>query len=139
MIMERLRTLHILRRISQICFFLFIILMPFLDILRYDTTTKELIICGSVWSLGLKPEFYSDTSLYGITHVTVQFLLKAVFPWLILLSIFPLLGLFLGRTFCGWLCPEGALFELADFLTLNILGRRSIYKGKNNNYYIKTK
>jgi hypothetical protein len=34
--------------------------------------------------------------------------------------------------FCGWFCPEGALFEYADFLTFKILGRRSIYGRKRN-------
>lgn len=126
--MEKGSALHISRRLTQTGFILFIILMPILDILRYDTTTKELFIFGRVWSLGLKPEFYSDTTIYGITHVTTQILLKAILPWLMLLLIFPLFGLLFGRTFCGWLCPEGALFELADFITLKILGRRSLYK-----------
>ena len=48
------------------------------------------------------------------------------------LAIFPLLGYLTGRFFCGWLCPEGAFFELADFLTLNILGRRGLHGKKPN-------
>jgi polyferredoxin len=60
----------------------------------------------------------------------VQFFLKAILPWLLFLALFPLLGYLTGRFFCGWLCPEGALFELSDFLTLKLLGRRSLY-GRN--------
>jgi polyferredoxin len=46
------------------------------------------------------------------------------------LAIFPLLGWLSGRLFCGWLCPEGALFELSDFLTLKLIGRRSLFGRK---------
>jgi polyferredoxin len=48
-------------------------------------------------------------------------------PWLFILSIFPLLGFVGGRLFCGWLCPEGALFELYDFLTGKLIGRKSLF------------
>jgi polyferredoxin len=120
------------RRITQIAFVLFIFLIPVLNIFRYDSATKELILFGQVWSLGLKQGFYADHSLSGATHVALHFFLNAILPWVLVLSIFPLLGFLTGRFFCGWLCPEGALFEWADFLTVKLLGRRSLY-GKREN------
>lgn len=125
--MRGTKSLHIARRLTQIGFLLFIFLMPVFDILRYDTATKELYLFGEVWSLGLKDGILLDQSIGGAAHVAVQFFLKAILPWIILLSIFPVLGLMLGRFFCGWMCPEGALFELADFLTFKTLGRRDIF------------
>lgn len=120
------------RRLTQAAFILFIFLMPVLDILRYDSATKELFLFGQVWSLGLKQGFYADHSVSGAAHVALHFFLKAILPWVLVLCIFPLLGYFTGRLFCGWLCPEGALFEWADYLTLKILGRRSLYGKKAN-------
>jgi len=120
------------RRITQVLFIMIIFLVPVLNISRYDTATHELIIFGNVWSLGLREGFFADHSMRGSLHILVQFLLKALLPWIIILSIFPLLGYFTGRFFCGWLCPKGALFEWSDFLTLRLLGRRSLYGRKPN-------
>jgi polyferredoxin len=125
-------TLTTYRRITQVGFILLIFLMPVLDILRYDTATKELFIFGQVWGLGIRPEYIADQSVTGAFHVALQFFLKAVLPWLVFLAIFPLLGWLTGRFFCGWLCPEGTLFELADFLTLKLLGRRSLFTKRQN-------
>ncbi|HUJ19402.1 MAG TPA: 4Fe-4S binding protein [Nitrospirota bacterium] len=124
--------LTIYRRITQVSFILFIFLIPVLNIFRYDTDLRELIVFGHVWSLGLKQGFYADPSAIGALQVALQFFLKAILPWLLFLALFPLLGYLTGRFFCGWLCPEGALFELSDYLTLRILGRRSLYT-KNPN------
>lgn len=127
------KKIHILRRTSQLLFILLIIIMPVFDILRFDSETRSLIFFGNEWGLGLKDNFYADTSLHGVSHVTVQFFLKAILPWIGILSIFPLLGYLSGRLFCGWLCPEGTLFEFFDFLTLKIFGRRSLFGKASNN------
>lgn len=80
------------RRITQIAFILFIFLIPVLDIFRYDTATKELFLFGKVWSLGLREGFAADQSVNGALHVAIQFFLKAILPWIVILAIFPLLG-----------------------------------------------
>lgn len=124
---DKISSLHILRRVSQLLFILLIMLIPMLDIFRLDSHTGTLIVFGNHWELGLKEAFYADRSLESISRVTMQFFLKAILPWVVVLSVFPLMGFLLGRFFCGWFCPEGTLFELADFLTSKILGRRNLF------------
>jgi polyferredoxin len=124
--------LTVYRRITQVSFIVLVFLLPVLDILRYDSATGELIVFGHVWGLGLRQGFFADHSMTGASHIALQFFLKAILPWLFILFLFPLLGFFTGRFFCGWLCPEGTLFEYADYLTLKLLGRRSIYGRKKN-------
>jgi len=125
------------RRLTQTAFILLIFLMPVLNILRFDSATRELIIFGHVWGLGLKEGFYADRSITGALQVAMQFFLRAILPWLIVLAVFPLFGFLTGRLFCGWLCPEGALFELSDYLTARLLGRRSLYAEKANDPDVK--
>ncbi len=120
------------RRISQVSFILFIFLMPVFNIFRYDTVTKEFFLFGHVWGLGLPQGFAANQSALAALHVAARFFLKAILPWLVFLAIFPLLGFVSGRFFCGWFCPEGALFELADHLTLGLIGRRNLWSKKIN-------
>ncbi len=125
-------SLTVYRRITQITFILFVFLMPVFDIFRYDTATREFFLFGNVWSLGLKTGFTADMTALGAFHIAARFFLKAILPWLVFLAIFPAFGFVSGRFFCGWLCPEGAVFELADFITLKLLGRRSLWSKKPN-------
>jgi polyferredoxin len=125
-------SLTVYRRATQVLFILLVFLIPVLDIFRYDTATKELFLFGKVWGLGLKEGFAADHGMAGASHVALRFFLKAVLPWIVFLAIFPLLGWLTGRFFCGWLCPEGALFELADFLTLKLTGKRSLFAAHQN-------
>ena len=125
-------TLTTWRRVSQIAFIVFIFLMPVLNILRIDSDTHELIIFGTSWSFGIQPEYYADRSPLGGLRIAAQFFLKGILPWVVFLAIFPVLGWLTGRLFCGWLCPEGALFELSDFLTLKLLGRRNLFGTRPN-------
>ncbi len=125
-------TLTQYRRTSQIAFIVIIFLIPVFNIFRYDTATHEFFLFGHNWSLGLQQGFTADHSAHGALRIAAHFFLKAILPWLLFLSLFPLLGYLTGRLFCGWLCPEGALFELADYLTLQLLGRRSLWSKKTN-------
>jgi polyferredoxin len=124
--------LTIARRTTQIAFLLVIFLIPVFDIFRYDTQTHEFYLFGNVWGLGLKDGFYAERNAAAAFHIAAQFFFKAILPWIVFLAIFPLLGFISGRLFCGWFCPEGAFFELADYLTLRLIGRRSLYAKKPN-------
>lgn len=126
------RKLHILRRTTQILFVLLIIFAPVLDIFRFDSDTRSLIVFGMEWSLGLQEGFYTQHSLEGASHVAWKFFTHVLLPWIAVLAVFPLLGALTGRFFCGWFCPDGAIFELFDFFTTKIFGRRNLFTKKPN-------
>lgn len=125
-------TIHRIRRLSQLLFMLLILFAPVLDIFRFDVDTRSLIVFGNEWDLGLKEGFYTGHSFKDSSHVVWQFFLKAILPWIGILAVFPILGVLTGRFFCGWSCPEGALFELFDFLTVKVFGRRSLFTRQAN-------
>ncbi len=116
-----------LRRTTQIGFFLFFLLMPVFNILRYDAYTKDFFLFGTKWNLGIDSVVLNSDALSASTEVAGTFFVKVILPWLGALAFFPALGFFFGRTFCGWFCPEGFLFEIADWFSKKILGRKDLF------------
>ncbi len=117
---------------SQFMFFIFFLMLPYLNIIRYDSYAHQLFLFGMPWHFSIPREILNSTSGMSSLVIAREFFLKAILPWILVLAFFPVMGLFFGRFFCGWLCPEGLLFEFADFLTIKILGRRSIYRRRFN-------
>ncbi|MBV6340418.1 4Fe-4S binding protein [Candidatus Magnetobacterium casense] len=109
-----------------------ILLFPVFDVFRYDIDDQTLYLFGHPWGLGIREAVISASGSVDAGFVTIQVLTRAMFPWLLALSFFPLMGFLFGRFFCGWFCPEGLLFEYADWLCLKIIGRRSIYGKKSS-------
>jgi len=116
------------RRITQVLFILLILLMPVLNIFRYDTDTHDLIIFGNIWNLGWNMVSMRSKCIRRVPYRCPD-LLKAILP-----------GSFSRPVPAPWIpdrtillrlaLSEGALFEFADFLTLKLIGRRSLFGKK---------
>lgn len=62
-----------------------------------------------LWTWGLQPNTVGDA------FTALQFMLyNAVFPWLALAS-FLALGVLIGKSLCGWVCPFGFVQDMIDF------------------------
>lgn len=88
----------------------FALLMPVFDILRFDINGSELYLFRQTWSFAPVGD-----SLSGAGGDPAQFLFKGILPLIAIFLSLPLLGALVGRFFCGWFCPAGAVFEIAEF------------------------
>lgn len=130
------RRLQAVRRTIQICVLLLLIVVPVLSVYenlrnqrdeigiqqRWDTrTTHRLLgdiedreaitqsVRGSVWTLKAGDLLISDP-LAVVDFVTASRILLDVF---LLTALIPIVcTVFLGRIFCGWICPADLLFEI---------------------------
>ncbi len=114
----------VLRRLIQGVFLALTFLIPVMDILRFDILTKELYLFGQVWSFAHESSTSSNP---------MDFLTKGVFPLFLSFISLPISGIILGRLFCGWFCPTGAILESADFLAAKALRLKSIFLKKDEN------
>ena len=89
---------HLFRRFTQTLSFIFLFLVPFLDIFRIDIKENEFISLG---------KHYSFTTLNGI-YLALGFV--------IFLSFFIILSYSKGRVFCGWSCPYGSTIEFFNVI-----------------------
>lgn len=87
---------HMLRRGTQWITILLILVIPWLNILRFDFVQNKIILLGLASDL--------DTSK------GLQFTLL----FLVLFAFAVVLSFYKGRVFCGWSCPYGSLIEFSD-------------------------
>ncbi len=101
----------VLRRITGGFFLVFFLLMPVLDVIRFDVSASKLYLNGQVWSFAPEGEFLS-----GAGGDPLKFLGIGVFPWFAFFLSLPLIGALFGRFFCGWFCPVSVILEFGDFV-----------------------
>ncbi len=106
------------RLLIQACAFLLILVNPFL-ILHFHFT----FIQGWYQSLGIG-KLWIVSPLEGLESILVA---KHLYPPLLVGMLIPvLLALFLGRVFCGWICPIHFLSDLSDRLVTAVAGKKRI-------------
>lgn len=90
--------MQLARRISQVIFFLFFIVLFFLAAFPYETVIPADL-------------FLRASPLIAIATFLAT---KKFISTLILALVILLLSIFLGRYFCGWICPLGTIIDLMD-------------------------
>ncbi|MBS7635879.1 4Fe-4S binding protein [Candidatus Bathyarchaeota archaeon] len=107
-IRRRLLKINTLRRVVQLLSFLLFSAMVFnLDSLP--------IVLPVLWSWGYQPNTLGD----AFTALQLMFsgwrLPSVVFPWFATAS-FLLVGVLIGKSLCGWVCPFGFIQDLVGFV-----------------------
>src|SRR5215813_1802180 len=83
------------RRVQLVCFLIFLVL-PFLNVVRFDIPKQRFYFAGyELW----------------ISEFAVVF-----FALMFLMFLVVLMSVFLGRIYCGYLCPQMIFSEASVFL-----------------------
>jgi len=102
-IKQKLLKFNTFRRIVQFLSFIFFSAMVF------NLGSLPLLL-PVLWTWGIEPNTVGDA------FTALQFMLyNVVFPWLAIAS-FLIVGILLGKSFCGWVCPFGFIQELIAFI-----------------------
>lgn len=103
------------RRLVQIVIVLLFCALPWLNMLGWER------ISGSMFAMDVFGIPFADPATAAqtaISGLTVQFWPLAAYYLGAFLSL--LLAFFMGRVFCGWLCPYGLFSELAHWHAANL-------------------
>lgn len=106
----------ILRIIIQSILLLFTLLLPTLDLLRFDINSSQLYLFRQVWSFSREGGYVTGGFTLNHGKGSLDFLIKGVLPWFIFFISFPVWGALFGRFFCGWFCPVGTIIEWGNLL-----------------------
>jgi len=102
-IKQRLLKFNTLRRVVQFLSFIFF------SAIIFNLGSLALLL-PVLWTWGIEPNTVGDA------FTALQFMLyNAVFPWLAIAS-FLIIGILLGKSFCGWICPFGFIQDLTGFI-----------------------
>jgi len=107
-----------LRRTVQICLLLLLFVVPLLN--QQDIS----LVNGTLYSFAIGPLWITDPAI----GLQTLFTTRALDLTLLLSLLLPVaLALACGRVFCGWLCPQNALSELADAVAARLKIRRALH------------
>jgi len=102
-IKQKLLKFNTFRRIVQFLSFIFFSAMVF-------NLGSLPLLFPVLWTWGIEPNTVGDA------FTALQFMLyNVVFPWLAIAS-FLIVGVLLGKSFCGWVCPFGFVQDLIGFI-----------------------
>jgi ferredoxin-type protein NapH len=102
-IKQKLLKFNTFRRIVQFLSFIFF------SVIVFNLGSLPLLL-PVLWTWGIEPNTVGDA------FTALQFMLyNVVFPWLAIAS-FLIVGILLGKSFCGWVCPFGFVQDLIGFV-----------------------
>ncbi len=107
-IKQKLLKFNTFRRIVQFLSFIFF------SVIVFNLGSLPLLL-PVLWTWGLEPNTVGDA------FTAIQFMLSGwenfnvVFPWLAIAS-FLIVGILVGKSFCGWVCPFGFVQDLIGFI-----------------------
>ena len=102
-IKQKLLKFNTFRRIVQFLSFIFF------SAIVFNLGSLPLLI-PVLWTWGIEPNTVGDA------FTALQFMLfNVVFPWLVIAS-FLIVGILVGKSFCGWVCPFGFVQDLIGFV-----------------------
>jgi polyferredoxin len=102
-IKQRLLKFNTPRRIVQLLSFIFF------SAIVFNISSLPLLL-PVLWTWGISPNAMGDA------FTAIQLMLyDVVFPWLAVAS-FLLVGILIGKSLCGWICPFGFMQDLVDFI-----------------------
>ncbi len=106
------------RRTVQICLLLLLFVVPLLN--QQGIT----LLSGTLYSFAIGPLWITDPAI-GLQTIFTTRTLDRVLLVSVLLPV--ALALAYGRVFCGWLCPQNSLSELADAVAGRLKIRRVLH------------
>lgn len=107
-----------IRRTVQVCLLLLLFVVPLLN--QHGIS----LLSGTLYSFAIGPLWITDPAI-GLQTIFTTRTLDRILLLSVLLPV--LLALACGRVFCGWLCPQNTLSELADAVAGRLKIRRVLH------------
>jgi ferredoxin-type protein NapH len=109
--------IRLLRRTTQFATIALLIAIPLLNLRGIN------VLAGSLYSLAIGPVWITDP-LSGLQVLLTT--LTADTTLLLSIALPVAFALVFGRVFCGWICPQNLLSEIADYLQSKVGFERPI-------------